>query len=272
MLLVASVLAYCAPDDLQQRALAGTPSTQTHCSNGHAGGGTNSSEFPATKAVAAKAKPLADTLASILDGAGGVRDYLSAKRQSVAGMRADDIEATLLLWAAVNAPTVQALGEAAIKLYDTLNSSNGSQPSIVQLLDLRDTTPSTMPPPCPLGTRTTGISPNRSRSSAIHATRGARRESRPTRSQINNVAGHLDTLLRIAPLVVRGDVLPQLRDWLVRSAIIVELNALLDLAVGAPGRGNVMYCLLDVCRRGRAQEAADLLERLRDSIGVEGWG
>ena len=273
MLLVASVLAYCAPDDLQQRALARYAFLYADALLEWARRWRNElKRVPATKAVAAEAKPLADTLASILDGAGGVRDYLSAKRQSVAGMRADDIEATLLLWAAVNAPTVQALGEAAIKLYDTLNSSNGSQPSIVQLLDLGE-----------------------ARANAIHAALPSRdpdywylaadtaADLRPFTllaaqggnlgrlvAQINDVAGHLDTLLRIAPLV--GDVLPY--DWLVRSAIIVELNALLDLAIGAPPghKRNVMYCLLDVCRRGRAQEAADLLERLRDSIGVEGWG
>lgn len=272
MLLVASLLADCAPGDLQQRALARYAFLYADALLEWARRWRNKlKRVPATKAVAGEAKPLTDTLASILDSAGGVRDYLAAKRQSVAGMRADDIEGTLLLWAAVNPSTVQALGETAIKLYDTLNSSNGPQPSIVQFLGLgeahanaiRAALPTRDPDYWYLAADTAADL----RPFTLPAAQGGNLGR--LIAQINDIAGHLDTLLRIAPLV--DDVLPY--DWLVRSAIIVELNALLDLAVGAPPghKRNVMYCLLDVCRRGRAQEAADLLERLRDSIGVEGW-
>jgi hypothetical protein len=55
--------------------------------------------------------------------------------------------------------------------------------------------------------------------------------------------------------------------------MVVELSTLLDLTLGPPpshGR-NVSFPLIDLCRRGRAQAAADELERLRESIGARGW-
>jgi hypothetical protein len=76
-------------------------------------------------------------------------------------------------------------------------------------------------------------------------------------------------LLRIAPLVEQALAY----DWLVRSSMVLELSALLDLTLGpAPGgKYNVMFPLLELCRRGRPKEAAATLERLRDSIGADGW-
>jgi hypothetical protein len=88
-------------------------------------------------------------------------------------------------------------------------------------------------------------------------------------AQINDVAAHLDTLLPIAP-VLEGALI---YDWLVRSAMVVELSALLDLALGPPPNQprKVLFSLLDLCRRQRTEAAYDELQALRDDIGAPGW-
>jgi hypothetical protein len=103
MLLAAAVLADCAPEDIQQRALARYTFLYADALLEWARRWRNQLKHdPATRARAQAVKPAVQDLARTLDTTGGVRDYLAAKRQPVQAMRADDIEATAALWIAVN--------------------------------------------------------------------------------------------------------------------------------------------------------------------------
>lgn len=90
-------------------------------------------------------------------------------------------------------------------------------------------------------------------------------------AEINDVAEHLDVLLRLAP-VVDGALI---YDWLIRSAFAVELNTLFDLVLGPPpGLPSKTVPLLDLCRADRSEEgrtAVQDLESLRSQIGKDGW-
>lgn len=268
MLLAAGVLADCTPDDIQKRAMARYTFLYADSLLLWAQRWRNQlKRVPSTSRRANAAKASLNHLATVLDSAFGVRDYLAAKRKPVARMRADDIEATSLLWSAVEPSIVQAIGNAAICVYDELSEGD----SMVQMLGLsterqarvRSALPSRDPAYWHLAADTAADL----RPFTLPAASGGNLGR--LIAQINDVAGHLDVLLRIAP-VLHG-VLPY--DWLVRSAMVVELNALLDLTLAPPPgeTRHVMYSLLDLCRQGRAQAAADELERLRDSIDPEGW-
>jgi hypothetical protein len=272
MLLAASVLADCAPEDNQQRALARYTFLYADALLEWARRWRNQLKHDsATRARAQAAKPAVQELATALDTADGVRDYLAAKRQPVQAMRADDIEATAALWIAVNPHTVQAICAAAIRAYDELNEARDQSDSLVQLLGL----------PSAMREEVRAALPSRDHDYwylAADTAADLRPHTLPAAqggnlgrliAQINDVAGHLDVLLRIAPVVHAAPIY----DWLVRSAMLVELNALLDLTLGPPpshGR-NVMYPLVDLCRLGRPKAVADDLDRLRASIGCEGW-
>jgi hypothetical protein len=272
MLLAAAALADCAPDDVQQRALARYTFLYADALLDWARRWRNQlKREPASRGQVRAAKVELDRLAVALDAAGGVRDYLAAKRQSVEGFRADDIEATTLLWEAVNPQNVQSIGRAAISVYDTLNDASAAGESIVAQLGLspahRAAVRAALPARDPAYWHLAADTAADLRAFTLPAAQGGNLGRRI--AQINDVANHLDVLLRIAPIV--QDALPY--DWLVRSAMVVELSGLLDLTVGPPPsfKHNVMYSLLDLCRQGRPQEAADELERLRGSIGNEGW-
>ena len=272
MLLAASVLADCAPEDNQQRALARYTFLYADALLEWARRWRNQLKHDSvTRARAQAAKPAVQELATVLDTADGVRDYLAAKRQPVQAMRADDIEATAALWVAVNPYIVQTICAAAIRAYDELNQARDQSESVVQLLGL----------PAAMQKEVRAALPERDHDYwylAADTAADLRPHTLPAAqggnlgrliAQINDVAGHLDVLLRIAPVVYGALIY----DWLVRSAMLVELNALLDLTLGPPpSHGpNVMYPLVDLCRLGRVKDAADDLDRLRASIGGEGW-
>jgi hypothetical protein len=271
MLLAAAVLADCATEDLQRRSLA------RYC---FLYGETAllwlrrwRNQLKRDSATAHKAwvaKSSVNRLAGALQAAVGVRHYLAAKRKSVADWRADDIEATTLLWTAVNAANVQAISAAAIEAYEALRIDVTDVP-IIDLLYL----------PMKYRRAITDALPRRDRSHwylAADTAADLREHTLPAVgggelgrriAQINDVAAHLDTLLVIAPIL--EDVL--IYDWLVRSMIVVELNALLDLALGPPPKHprKVLYSLLDLCRRERTEAAHTELQGLHDAIGGEGW-
>src|ERR1019366_8512837 len=137
MLLAASVLADCAPEDNQQRALARYTFLYADALLEWARRWRNQLKHDSvTRARAQAAKPAVQELATVLDTADGVRDYLAAKRQPGQAMRADDIETTAALWVAVNPYTVQTICAAAIRAYDELNQARDQSESVVQLLGL----------------------------------------------------------------------------------------------------------------------------------------
>jgi hypothetical protein len=272
MLLAAANLADCAPEDNQQRALARYTFLYADALLEWARRWRNQLKHEsATRARAQAVKPAVQDLARTLDTADGVRDYLAAKRQPVQAMRADDIEATAALWLAVNPYTVQAICAASIRVYDELNEAHDQSESILQLLGL----------PLAMQRRVRAELPSRDHDYwylAADTAADLRPHTVPVAqggnlgrliAQINDVATHLDVLLCIAPVVY--DAL--IYDWLVRSAILVELSTLLDLTLGPPPghRRNVMYPLVDLCRLGRPQAAASDLDRLAAAIGREGW-
>jgi hypothetical protein len=272
MLLAASVLADCAPDDIQQRALARYTFLYGDAFLGWARRWRNNlKRVPSTSRRAAALKPELSALSTVLDSAGGVRDYLAAKRQAAGDMRADDIEATSLLWSAVNPHTVSTICASAIRLYDGLNQSASTSDSIVSQLVFsnyqRARVRASLPGRDPAFWHIAADTAADLRPYTLPAAQGGNLGR--LIAQVNDVAVHLDVLLRIAPVV--AGTLPY--DWLIRSGMVVELNALLDLTVGAPPgqKINVAFPLLELCERGRAQAAAVELQRLRGSLGREGW-
>jgi hypothetical protein len=272
MLIAAGVLAGCAPEDAQQRAIArymylygdalllwGRRWRKQIARN------------PATTKNAPRAQRRLRELNRALNATAGVRDHLAAKRHSVANWRADDVEGTARLWAAVNPATAGAIGGAAVAAYDALNAASAPAGSIVEVMGL--------PPEVAL--EVTRALPKRDpaywylaadtaadqRMFTLPTAQGG--ELGRTIAQVNDVAAHLDVLLRIAP-VLEGFLA---YDWFVKSAMAVELNALLDLTLGPPpgARYNVTFPLIELCRRGRPRHVAGELQRLRESIGTEGW-
>lgn len=274
MLLAAATLADCAPEEAQKGALA-------RYSFVFADAGLEwmriwrnelaRSHEPGQQRHANACKPAVRQLAAALGEGDGVRDYLGAKRQEAAALRADDIDATLRLWDAVNPANVREIGKAAIETYDTLADVDGEN-SVAVWSALPDPLPheirEALPRRDPTHWHLASDSAAGRRLHTLPAEGGGRIGQRIT--QINDVAMHLDVLLRLAPIAERALVY----DWLVRSAITIELNALLDLTLGAPRGGNlnVVYPLVDLCRGQGREDSGKNLERLRGSIGNDGWG
>jgi len=273
MLIAGAVLAGCAPEPLQQRALARYTFLYGDAFIEWARRWRNQLKRENSTARAANAaKAELDRLVQVLDDAGGARDYLAAKRQSVAGMRADDIEATVRLWQAISPAKVNAIVEAALRTYGALEHQSPEDRSVTQFLALsageRAAVGAALPSRDPAYWYLAADTAAGLRLFTLPAEQGG--QLGRLIAQVNDVAEHLDTLLRIAPVV--GNALPY--DWLVRSAIVLELSTLLDLTLGpAPGhRRTVMFPLLDLCRQAGGNTAASFLEQLRSSIRSEGWG
>jgi hypothetical protein len=272
MLIAARVLAGYAPEDTQQRTLARYVYLYA---DALLLWGRRWRKQLARDRTTTRQAPMARRrvreLANALQEATGVRDHLAAKRDTVASWRADDVEGTARLWAAINPVTANVIVTAAIAAYDTLNAESPPNGSIVDVMGL----------PAEVSTTIAQALPRRDaahwylaadtaadqRMFTLAAAQGG--ELGRIIAQINDVAAHLDVLLRIAP-ALEGALA---YDWLVKSAIAVELNALLDLTLGPPPGAcrNVMFPLIELCRRGRPKHVANDLKRLRESIGAEGW-
>ncbi len=226
---------------------------------------------PGTTKHGPKAQRHLKELAAALQAADGVRDHIAAKRHAVANWRADDVEGTAVLWSAVNPAMANAITAAAVAAYDALNAASGPAGSIVDFTGLptqtvqavTDSLPRRDPKYWYLAADTAADQ----RMFTLPAAQGG--ELGRVIAQINDVAAHLDVLLRTAPVL--EDALHY--DWLVKSALAVELNALLDLTLGPPpgARHNLLFPLIELCRRGRPKHVVDDLQRLRESIGAEGW-
>jgi hypothetical protein len=217
----------------------------------------------ATERHALAARPAVAELAAAVADADGVRDYLAAKRQSLAGMRADDIEATSRLWGSVTPAKAGRIVTAAVAAYDALAGKG----SVVDTLAWDSATVAGL---------TTSVSARDPAHWYVASDTGA--DQRPHTlvaaqggelgrliAQINDVVEHLRVLIAVAP-VLYGQ-LPF--DWLVRSALMVELSALHDLVLGPPPgeKRTVTFSLLDRCRASeRTREAGEELVRLRESI------
>lgn len=224
----------------------------------------------ATSKQARAAKPAVDRLASALEAAGEVRDYLAAKRQSAAGLRADDMEATRQLWLAVNPANVSAILKAALEAYEDLEGPNAAW-AIRDCLGLTTDQVRGIERALPARDPDYWYAAADTAADLLRFTLPVAQGGPIGRriALINDVALHLDALLRLAPVL--GEALPY--DFLIRSAIVSELSALLDLAVGPPpdDTRNVTFTLVDLLGAGNAPEAADELDRLRIAIGEEGW-
>ena len=224
----------------------------------------------ASQRRAKTAKTSIRSLAAALCGGDGVRDYLGAKRQAAAGVRGDDIEATLRLWEAVEPERVRRICASARMAQDDLAGVEADD-SVGIWAYLPDD----------LAASFRASLPRRDSDYwhlAADSAAALRPYTLPTEgggligrriTQVNDVALHLDVLLAIAPTAEQHLAY----DWLVRSAIGIELNALLDLTLGAPpgAKWNVLYPLTSLCRSQGQIEDADDLEQLRDGIGTEGW-
>jgi len=272
MLIAASTLAAYAPEDHQQRAFARY--IYLYGDSLLLWGRRWRKQIardPRSTKRGPKAQRHLRELAAALLAADGVRDHISAKRHAVANWRADDVDGTAVLWAAVNPVTANAIAAAAVGAYDALNGLSAPSAPIVDSMGLGAETvqavTDSLPRRDPQHWYLAADTASDQRMFTLPAAQGG--ELGRVIAQINDVAAHLDVLLRIAP-VLEG-ALPY--DWLVKSALAVELNTLLDLTLGPPpgARDNLLFPLIELCRRGRPKQAADDLQRLRGSIGLDGW-
>lgn len=265
MLYAAATLAECAPDDLQARALARYTFMYADAFLGWARRWrVQLSHNKRTERLAHQAKTGLRALENALDSAGQIRNYLAAKRQPVASMRSDDVEATSLLWAAVNHPNVHAIWQAAHSSYQELSGEDITAAmevdaavlrAVSEALPARDTTHWYLAADTPADRRL----------HTLPAAQGG--ELGRIVAQINDVANHLDVLLRLAPVLY--GVLPF--DWLIRSAMVIEVDSLLNLAIGRRYVNKISYPLIDLCRAGRSEVAADRLDQVRAGIDRPGW-
>ncbi len=219
---------------------------------------------------AQRCKPLLTILENALNEGNGVRDYLAAKRQATASLRGDDIDATIRLWEAVEPGRVSAICAAMRNAYDALaRAKRDDSVAIWTYLpdELAEQITRALPVPDREYWHLAADSAASLRPYTLPCEGGGLIGRRIT--QINDVALHLDALLSIAPAAERHLVY----DWLVRSVIGLELNALLDLSLGGPpgAKLNVVYPLVTLCRSQGIPEDAESLERLRSSIGEAGW-
>jgi hypothetical protein len=274
MLLAAAVLADCAPNDVQQRALARYSFLFADAALDWMRIWKNQLKRQAeTVRHARTCEPRVQRLAAALENAGEIRDYLAAKRQPKDALRANDLEATAQLWAAVNPANVSAIGWAAIEAFDSLSEAPKGT-SIAQWVGLdagyRHAVRDALPRRDPDYWYIAADSSADLRPYTLPVAQGGPIGRRI--AEINDVAEHLDVLIRLAS-VVDGALI---YDWLIRSAFAVELNTLLDLAVGPPpGQLSKAVPLLDLCRADRSEEgktAVQDLENLRGWIGEDGWG
>jgi hypothetical protein len=273
MLMAAAVLADCAPEDVQKRALARYSFLFADAALEWMRRWRNQlKRDTSTKRHAAVCKPRLQRLEAALDDAGDIRDYLAAKRQPKDAVRASDLEATAELWAAVNPATVSEIGIAAIEAFDSLSKSPPGT-TIAQWVGLDAT----------YGQAVTDALPRRDPGywyAAADSSADLRPNTLPIAqggpigrrvAEINDVAEHLDVLLRLAP-ILDGALL---YDWLIRSALAVELNTLFDLVVGSPpGQPSKVVPLLELCRSDRSEDgkvAVQDFRTFRRLIGEDGW-
>jgi hypothetical protein len=273
MLLAAGALADCAPEVVQKRALARYSFLFGEAALEWLRRWRNQLKRSTDNSLSTRARdaePAVKALAAALSAAGEVRHYLAAKRQSAGAMRADDMDATRLLWLAVNPTNVQAIGWAAIEAFETLRGDGDGGP-VLEMVGLpaehRQAITNALPRRDPSHWHVAADTAADLREFTLPAAAGGELGRRI--AQINDIAVHLDTLLAIAPICEYAFYY----DWLVRSAVVVELNALLDLALGPPPHypRNVIYPLLDLCRNERTAAAHEELVGLRGAIGEEGW-
>lgn len=124
MLLAAPVLADCAPDDVQKRALARYTFLFADSALDWMRRWKNQlKRDPASTRYAHACEPQLQKLANILEEVGEVRDFLAAKRQPRDSLRANDLESTALLWAAINPANISAIGIATIEAFDALSGA-----------------------------------------------------------------------------------------------------------------------------------------------------
>lgn len=274
MMLAAVVLADSVPEEIQKRSLARYAFLYADAGLEWMRRWRNQLKRDATTARRARAaKSALDGLASALDDAGDVRDYLAAKRQALADLRADDLEATSALWMAINPQTVGRIVETATAAFDMLDAAPGGA-SILGWVGLPAGHVRRIEVACqrrdPRYWYAAADTSADLRAYTLQIAQGGPVGRRI--AQINDVAANLDTLLALAPIV--EDVL--VPNWLVRSAIALELNSLLDLSLGPPPGGsiNVTQPLLDLCRADGSPDmivSAEDLENLAESIGAPGW-
>ena len=273
MLMASSVLADCAPEEVQKRALARYSFLFADAALEWMRKWRNQLRRDrSTQLHARNCKPSLRGLEAALEEAGEVRDYLAAKRQPKDSLRANDIEQTARLWAAVNPANVSAIGKAAIDSFDRLsNAPAGTTIAQWAALDpahqraVRDALPRRDPDYW-------YAAADSSADQRLHTLAVAQGGPIGRRvAEINDVAEHLDVLIRLAPVLDCA----LLYDWLIRSAFSVELNSLFDLVAGPPpGHPSKTIPLLDLCCADRSEEGKTAVEDLRAfrrRIGEEGW-
>lgn len=205
MLLVAPVLAGNAPEEAQARTLARYTFLWADSLLEWARRWRNELSRSDDRTISKhghQMKPEIARFANLLGRVGGVRDYLVAKRQPLALLRADDIEATALMWLAVNPTVVNDLWLAAIRMYDGLATVTESAGSIVEVTQLPFETRARVRAALPVREQYWYLATDTGadyRANTLPAAQGG--DLGRLIAQVNDVVLHVDTLLRIAPVL-----------------------------------------------------------------------
>ena len=270
MVLAAAWLAELAPTDHQSRVLARYVFLWADAASLWLSRWRNEVKRDAANRQRARtAEPAVAALRDLVEHHSAVRDYLAAKRQALHPARFLDLERTLLLYGSINADSVRWLAAAAVEAYDTLAATAGSIGDVF-IVDAQ--LPERLAAAVDIDPSEQVFAADTYAGAGAHTFQVAQGGAIGRRvGEVNDLASHLDVVLRLVP-VVRGQLA---FDWLVRSALLVELSALLDLTVGPPPEAKPNWGhrpLLDICRAGRAEIGAERLAGLRGRIGEEGWG
>jgi hypothetical protein len=223
---------------------------------------------PSTSRLAKNAEPIVRELRQLVERHSSIRDSLAAKRQDLHLQRDRDLEETLLLYLSVNAEAVAHLANTGVRAYDLLSSAGPLGEDFPIDPALAERVQESLHDESATGYFFSANTYASAQDDTFPVAQGGELGRRI--AQINDLASHLDVFLPLVP-AVRGYLA---FDWLVRSALLVELSALLDISIGPSPKARSsrkQRSLLEICRAGRSEVGATELERLRSSIEDGGW-
>jgi hypothetical protein len=192
-----------------------------------------------------------------------IRDTIATRRQAIENGRAADLRATLALWQQLTHAGATRLCERGRAVCDAL----GADPELLDtavdpilLHDLRDELGANQMQPTKVYLDATSYAAGEPNLLPITVTGfGGRRIM-----QVNDVHDNLDLLNAIRPLVGRTDDV----GLLLRAALIVEVQSLIDLVIGPPAEQPARDGppLLDLVDRERGESGYAFLEQVRTRV------
>lgn len=270
--IAACQVADCAPDDLQQRVFARHAILFAYSSEGWLQRWRNAlaREKTSSKAAARARSPLRE-FSTRLDGLRPVRHYLAAKRKPAAESRSDDINATLHTWSQIIPRNVRPLVASLIGSFDAINRIE--TPNAVSIregieipIDARRSAWRSLPERSANSAYLSGDTGAPLRQQTVVVFQGGEVGRRI--AEINDIAIHLDAVLRVTASL--QSVEPHVT--YIKTALVVELSALLDLVIPPPegDAERVEKSFADIVGEVWPGSERHELLRLQGSIGADG--